>query len=70
MELPFLWDDIVNFITHQDFITKPIKRVRLAKMVAPWPAPKTEGFPFTEVEDLHYTDATVFVYDFEAKKYL
>jgi len=70
MEYPQFWDDIVNFIAHQDFITKPIKRIRLSKMKSPWPPPKLEGYAFTEVKDLIWQDVTVFVYDFENKKYL
>lgn len=70
MEMPIVWDDIVNFIVRQDFVTKSIKRVRLSKMVAPWPPPKSSGYVFTEVEDLHWTDSTIFVYDLEQKKYL
>jgi hypothetical protein len=70
MENPQFWDDIVNFIAHQEFVTKPIKRIRLSRMQAQWPPPKPHGYVFTEVKDLHWQDITLFSYDFEAKKYL
>ena len=70
MEFPMFWDDIVNFISHQDFINKPIKSIRLSKMKAKWPPPNPQGYAFIPVSALVWQDVTLFVYDYEAKKFL